>query len=145
MLPGPLEVAIAIAAVTPEANIKCIHVYELPIGYSKTGKSEKEFTEIMKANAKKSYKKFISEIDLKGVNTTIKFKLHNKPAVAIRNVVKKGNIDLIVVGARGLSEGAGVLLGSVTEQLILSTKVPIMAVKKKGEEVKFLEAFFKYI
>lgn len=140
-----MGVAIAIALTTPEAKINCLHVYGLPIGYSKTGKSDTEFAEIMKANAIKSYQKFIKKINLNGVKVTIDYILNDKAATAISTEAEKNNIDMIVVGARGLSEGAGVLLGSVTEKLILTTKIPIMAVKKKGEGIKFLKAFFKYL
>ena len=140
-----MKVAIAIASITPVASIQCLHVYELPIGYSKTGKTEKEFTAIMEENAVKMYEMFIKKIDLKGVKVSINYVLHKKPAVAIKKEIKNENTDIIIVGARGLSEGAGVLLGSVTEELILTTQIPIMAVKKKGQGIKFLEAFFKYL
>ncbi len=140
-----LDVAIAIAAASPNAIIECLHVYELPIGYSKTGKTETEFAEIMKANAKKSYVKLMDTVDTKGVSVSINYMLNKKPTRAIKKSIKKSKIDLVVVGARGLSEGAGILLGSVTEELILTTQVPIMAVKKKGEGIKFLEALIKYI
>lgn len=140
-----MGVAIAIAADTPGANIQCLHVFRLPIGYSKTGKTETEFAEIMRINAEKTYKKFIKKFNLKELNVTINYVLHNKPATAIKTVVENEAVDIIVVGARGLSKSAGVLLGSVTEDLILTTQIPIMAVKKKGEGMKFLKAFIKYI
>jgi hypothetical protein len=47
---------------------------------------------------------------------------------------------LIVIGAKGRSLAALVLLGSVTEKLIETTHVPILAVKKKGSGMGFLEA-----
>ncbi len=140
-----LNVAIAIASTQPNATIQCLHIYELPIGYSKTGKSPEEFAEIMRANTVKSYNKFISKIDLKGIKTTAAYVLNKRTAVAIKKVIKKNNIDIVIVGARGLSHSAGVLLGSVTEELVLTTKIPLMAVKNKGEGIKFLEAFIKYV
>lgn len=140
-----MDVAIAMASSNANSNIHFLHVYELPIGYSKTGKSEKEFGEIMKSNAQKAYLKFIDNVDFKGVSSTSEFILHPKPAEAIRSVINKGSTDMVILGARGLSESAGLLLGSVTENLILSTQVPLIAVKKKGEGMKFLEALFKYI
>ncbi|MCF6351690.1 MAG: universal stress protein [Cyclobacteriaceae bacterium] len=140
-----MNVAIALAATHPNATIECLHVYQLPIGYSKTGKTETEFAEIMEENAKKSWQKFIAKIDQHKLSISINYVLNNKPAMAIKAHIEKKKIDLAVVGARGLSKGAGMLLGSVTEELILTTKVPIMAVKKKGEGIKFLKALIKYI
>ncbi|MBN2439428.1 MAG: universal stress protein, partial [Deltaproteobacteria bacterium] len=47
------------------------------------------------------------------------------------------------IGARGRKAGAGVLLGSVTEHLIETTTVPLMAVKKKGTGMSILDALLK--
>ena len=70
--------------------------------------------------------------------------LEKKPAKAIEEVVKNHNIDLLVIGARGRRAGAGVLLGSVTEHLIKTTTIPILAVKKKGSGLNILEAILKF-
>jgi nucleotide-binding universal stress UspA family protein len=51
--------------------------------------------------------------------------------------------DLVVTGARGRRLGAGVLLGSVTEPLVADTDIPILAAKKKGEGMSFLEALLE--
>ena len=139
-----MEIAIALASAKGISNIQCLHVYQLPLGYYKTGKTEEEFTEIMKKNAQEKYLKFIEVIDLKGVSVDMEFVLHKNPAKAIHRMIEKEEIDLIVIGARGRNDGAGVLLGSVTEDLILSTHVPLLAVKKKGTGITFLEALFKY-
>ena len=140
-----VDVAVAFASSNPNVTIQFLHVYQLPIGYSKTGKTEVEFSEIMKSNAIKSHINFIKNIDFKEVSTEVEFVLHNKPAEAIKDAIEKDNIDLVVLGARGISENAGILLGSTTENLLLTTSVPLIAVKKKGEGLKFLEALFKYI
>lgn len=139
------EVAIAFAASKPNVSIQFLHVYRLPIGYSKTGKTDIQFGEIMKSNAIKSYIEFIKKIDLKEVSSTVEFILHEKAAECIKSTIEKDRIDLVVLGARGMSENAGILLGSVTENLLLTTDVPLIAVKKKGDGLKFLEALFKYI
>ena len=135
-----MDVAVAFATAKGISTIQCLHVYQLPVGYYKIGKSEEEFAAIMKKNARESYQKFISGIDLKSISVIPEFVLHKKPAKAIREVVEKEHIDMIVIGARGRSAAAGVLLGSVTEDLIFSTFVPLIAVKKKGTGMKFLQA-----
>lgn len=139
-----LDIAVAFATARGISNIQCLHVYQLPLGYYKTGKTEEEFAEIMRRNAQESYQKFISGIDLKGILVTPEFVLHKNLIKAIRGVIEKEQIDMIVIGARGRNAGAGVLLGSVTEDLIFSTHVPLIAVKKKGTGITFLEALFKY-
>jgi nucleotide-binding universal stress UspA family protein len=47
------------------------------------------------------------------------------------------------MGARGRKAGAGVLLGSVTEHLIKTTTVPLMAVKEKGTGMGLLDALLR--
>lgn len=51
---------------------------------------------------------------------------------------------MIVIGAKGRSLAASVLLGSVNEKLIETTHVPILAVKKKGSGMGFLEALLAH-
>lgn len=140
-----LELAVNLASTNGISAIHCLHVFRLPIGYYKTGKSEKEFTEIMIKNAKKDFARFISNLDLKGIEVKPIFMRHDKPAQAIQSEVEKNQIDMIVLGARGRNAGAGLLLGSVTENLILKTQVPIMAVKNKGTGLSFLEVLLKYV
>ena len=45
-----------------------------------------------------------------------------------------------MIGARGRTGAAGVLLGTVTEQLIRKSPSPVLAVKKKGECLGVLRA-----
>ena len=45
-----------------------------------------------------------------------------------------------MIGARGRTGTAGVLLGTVTEQLIRKSPSPVLAVKKKGECLGVLRA-----
>jgi hypothetical protein len=144
-------VAVAFASAKGIDEIRCLHAYNVPIGYYKTGKSFEQFAEIMKGHAEKNYKNFLqTEVcqigsvcqikDLKGIKVTPLFILEKKPAKAIEEVIKNHDIDLLVIGARGRHAGAGVLLGSVTEHQIRTTTVPILAVKKKGTGMNLLDA-----
>lgn len=140
-----LELAVNLAFANSISAIHCLHIFQLPIGYYKTGKNQEEFTEIMKKNAKKDYTRFISNINLKGVEVKPIFMLHEKPAQAIQSMIEKNQIDMVVLGTRGRNAGAGLLLGSVTENIILSSQIPIFAVKKKGTGLSFLEVLLNYV
>ena len=124
-------------------EIYCLHVYSVPMAYYKTGKSYEQFAEIMKGHAERYYKEFIKKVDLKGLTAVPIFKLEKKESRGIEGVIKEHGISLVVIGARGRKAGAGVLLGSVTEHLIETTTVPLMAVKKKGTGMSFLDALLK--
>lgn len=132
---------LAIAAEIPK--LVCLHAYRLPLGYYKTGKSESQFDEIMLNNARTNFKDFMHKKDMGGIAVTSLFVKDKSPANAIRSVVAKNKIDLIVIGARGRGAGAAALLGSVTENLIQTADVPVLAVKKKGAGMRFLDALFQ--
>jgi nucleotide-binding universal stress UspA family protein len=139
-----LDTAIAIASASSGIQeIHCLHVYSVPLGYYKTGKSYEEFAEIMKGHAEKKYQEFMKNIDLKGFTATPIFKLEKKEYKGIEEVIKEHEISLLVIGARGRKAGAGVLLGSVTEHLINTTTIPLLAVKKKGTGLGLLDALLK--
>jgi nucleotide-binding universal stress UspA family protein len=138
-----MEVAVGLASVSGTPEIHCLHVYDVPIGYYKTGKSYEEFAEIMKGHAEKNYQEFIKKVDLRGITATPIFKLEEKEYRGIEEVIEEHGIDLLIVGARGRKAGAGVLLGSVTEHLIQTTTIPLLAVKKKGTGMSLLDALLR--
>jgi nucleotide-binding universal stress UspA family protein len=139
-----LEVGISIGLASKGIKqIYCLHVYSVPIGFYKTGKTYEEFAEIMKGHAQRYYAEFIQKVDLKGLAAVPIFKLEKKESRGIQEVIEEHGISLVVIGARGRKAGAGVLLGSVTEHLINTTTVPFMAVKKKGAGMGLLDALLK--
>ncbi|MFB0532214.1 MAG: universal stress protein [Desulfatiglandales bacterium] len=139
-----MDAAVAIASASVGIQeIYCLHVYSVPIGYSRTGKSYRQFAQIMKGHAEKNYQEFIRKIDLKGLSVTPIFKLEKKAYKGIEGVIKDLQKCLLVIGARGRKAGAGVLLGSVTEYLIRTTTTPLLAVKKKGTGMGLLDALLK--
>jgi nucleotide-binding universal stress UspA family protein len=135
-----LEIALSVALAGNLGALSALHVFKVPIGYHKSGKTYEEFAKIMKKNARDEFKEFKKGMDLKGVKVTPLFVLNDNPAKAIKAVAKRKKTDIIVIGAKGRSLAALVLLGSVTEKLIETTPIPILAVKKKGEGMGFLKA-----
>jgi hypothetical protein len=61
-------------------------------------------------------------------------------AHAIGRVAQRISADLIMMGTRGRSRSAAILLGSVTEATILQTRLPLLAVKHYGARMGLLEA-----
>jgi nucleotide-binding universal stress UspA family protein len=129
-------------AFTESAGLKtftCLHVYDVPTGYYKTGKSYEQFAEIMENNATHQFIAMMKLLDMKDVNPDLELVLNKKPARAIAEYVQKSGIDLLVMGARGRARGADILLGSITEQIIQSVNIPVLAVKKKGAGMDLLD------
>lgn len=135
-----MEMGIAFACAAGLPEILCLHAYQVPLGYFKTGKNREEFAEIMLNNARENFQRFIRQFDLKGINVREEYVLENDVAKAIREAAVREAIDLIIVGSRGKSASAAVLLGSVTEDLIASTPIPMLDAKPKGTGVGLLDA-----
>jgi len=138
-----MDVALAFASSSGIKKIYCVHIYEVPIGYYKTGKSYEHFAKIIKGHAEKQYRDFMDKIDLKGVSVIPIFELAKQERKGIEATAKEHQADLLIMGARGRKAGAGVLLGSVTEDLIRTSNIPLLAVKKKGTGMSILDALLK--
>lgn len=127
-------------------QITCQHIYHLPSGWHTTGKSEKEFAEIMKGHAEKDYRKFLKPLgegyqDIPCIHT-----LDNNSNIAHKAYQQalKYQADIIILGSRGKTAAATVLMGSTAERLADYDKnIPLLIVKDKNENIGFLKALFK--
>ncbi|MEQ9404041.1 MAG: universal stress protein [Cyclobacteriaceae bacterium] len=135
-----LQTAMRISEMIDKAEIHCHHIYQVPIGYHKTGKSYAEFAEIMKNNAEKEFKRFTRTVDRALTYTSGLL----KDGTAAELIVDQGrSIDaqLIVMGSKGQTAGSVILLGSTAEKLIQANEFsPTLIVKKKDEHIGFFEA-----
>jgi len=119
-----------------EIEVVCQHVFRLPSGYHLTGKSEKEFADIMCSNAKDSYADFISKIDTDGVNVRVVYSrdMNDDLTSDIRDLAKEIDADGIVIGSKGRTATAALFLGSFAEKLITNTtKFSLLVVRKKKD------------
>jgi len=138
-----LDEGIALAAKAGISEIKCIHVYKVPLGFSSTGETFEEFAQAMAKNAERQFEKIEQKKKGSGVKLSPVLLLGEHPSKAIGEWVEKEPPDLLIVGARGRSAGAAVLLGSVTERLIKLTHCPLLAVKRKGAGMGVLKALLE--
>lgn len=126
----------------PEVNILTEHVYRLPLGYYKTGKSKEEFEQIMEENAKKRFKQFVKAHDLESLQMEPLFVLDDdkNPADKIIAVAREKKVDLLIICAKGHTRASSILLGSTTEKILrLDKKIPVMILKEKGETLGLLD------
>jgi hypothetical protein len=130
---------------TSKGQLELVHVYRVPIGYHKTGKSYSEFAVIMKNHAEKDYNKFFQKHDFPtNIPCTYILTDDEKYAELAYDHANKEDIDLIVIGSRGRTDVSSILMGSVAEKLVyLDSSIPILIVKLKGENMGFLDALMK--
>lgn len=139
-----LQAALTLQNVLKKAvEVFCQHIYEVPTGYHTTGKSYEEFANIMKKNSEELYDRFLKKFGLQDKKIKCHFELDkvDNTAKAIQKASIKNNANLIVVGSKGRTEAAAMLLGSIAEKLInYDHEIPLLIVKEKGENMTFIEA-----
>jgi nucleotide-binding universal stress UspA family protein len=134
-------------ALSENKNIKTtlVNVFRVPVGYNKTGKTYDEFATIMKGHAKTDFKEFIKRNNFpEDLDCQYVLDDDDSPADKIFEFADEQEADMIVMGSKGRTGLASILLGSVAEKVVkFDSKIPLMIVKEKGENMGFLKALLK--
>ncbi len=125
------------------SSVDCLSIYHVPTGYYKTGKSFEEFAGIMKGNTEKRYTEFAAKIDTAGVEVTPTYVCNEDVPEAILGHARASAADLLVIGGRGITGVAAILLGSNAEQVIRATTIPTLVVKHKGASLDVIDALLE--
>lgn len=136
-----LRTAVEIARAT-HGKIEVLNVFGLPTGFAATPTDYSFHLSVFEEAAHEECRRLIQKVDVRDVEILTRCESENDidPAAAILARQKLFDADLIVIGARGRTGAAGVLLGTVTEQLIRKSPVPVLAVKQKGECIGLVQA-----
>ncbi|HET8858770.1 universal stress protein [Marivirga sp.] len=128
-----------------KVDVSLVHVYDVPSGYHKTGKNYDEFSKIMEGHAKNDYKEFIKKNEFpEDLNCDYVLDEDNSPADKIFEFASDQKADMIIMGSKGRTGLASILLGSVAEKVVVyDSEIPLMIVKEKGENMGFLKALLK--
>ena len=126
-----------------KTEIICQNVYAVPQGYHYTGKSFKEFGELMKSHAEKDFDKFVEEINTDGIHITPIYSMDQNDNLAsdIIDLAEEKKVDGIIIGAKGRTAAAAIFLGSMAEKLInYKLKLPMMVARPKGKTAGIIES-----
>jgi nucleotide-binding universal stress UspA family protein len=134
------EAALAFARARGPAAIHCLHVYDVQPFGKDIARTYEQFAEIVRDHVEEAYRAFVNGFDLGGVSVTPDFVADGRPSKAIVSAIERHRPDLVVMGARGRTAAAAVLLGSTTERVIRRAGVSLLAVKRKGAGMGWLEA-----
>lgn len=112
-------------ALASKADVLVFHVVERFIGYAGAIESEtpEEITDLVDVTVRKLKDEGIS------ARGEIVHAVANHTAHAILSAAKEFDADVVVMGSRGLSDMAGILLGSVTHKVIHLADRPVMVVR----------------
>ncbi|WNJ17776.1 universal stress protein [Pontibacter sp. G13] len=123
----------SVAAATPGTELVLHHVYEVPSGYSKIGKTQEEFSNIMRIHAQKQFLEEQKRIESLNVPSSAVFTWNRSEASIsklVNDVAKENEADLIVVGTRGVRGLQAFFLGSVAAKLVqYCHEIPILLVR----------------
>jgi nucleotide-binding universal stress UspA family protein len=141
-----VELALKIAHANTHARVSCMHVYHVPSGYHVSGKSRSEFSEIMKKTSEKLYRQFIDTIDTQGLEVPCAMvlgDLDKVPELVNEHAAKHSNSG-VVIGSKGKTKAASLLLGSTTERFIdIGLDHPLVVAKPKNEIMDVFDAIMK--
>lgn len=140
-----MQFAVDLASKTSYVNLYCQYIYDLPVGYTSSGKSEAEYEQVMSQNAKEKYFEFIDKIDQKEQRITpvLTYAEEENAPELVYESADEINADLIVAGGRGRTFLANLLLKSFTKELFeKDAHIPLL-ILKSGEQMDFSEAVSK--
>lgn len=138
-----LQTAIDLAeALGDGAEVIAHYVYPVPAGYARVGLTFEEFSAALKDAAQDELEALMKKIEKRDVQLTTVFTEdpEDNPSATILKLIDERKVDSVVIGSRGRTGAAGIILGHVTETLIEKSPTPVLAVKKKGENIGLLKA-----
>ncbi len=114
------------------AGAELYALYVISTKYSVTTRSVKGWTDEFEEGLAKRGRAAICNVEQLGKEAGLKVKpiiLKGIPAEQILNYAEKNDIDLIVMGTKGLKGIEKFLMGSVAENVIRHSKVPVLIVR----------------
>ncbi len=133
-----MERAVAIQKENKTVDLLSAHLFAVPWGYTKTGKTFEEFAEIMKSNAHIEMAKWSHQFP---TTKAVLELAENSAQQSILDLASDRQIDLIIMESKGQSKVSYALLGSNTMKVMKANDaVPLLVVKMEGENHDFLDA-----
>ena len=134
--------AIDLAEQTEGCEVNSVHFYSIPSGYTSTGTTKLQMSNIMKKNAEANFEKQLAQIDTKNQEIVFKAMMQtDKSAEMVKKVVRKFDYDMLMIGSKGRTFAASIFLGSFAEKVIMKgIKTPLYICKQARETLGILEA-----
>ncbi len=136
-----LEVAAGIAK-RQNAEIVVLHMLALHESYLTSDEKNQTFNEIYFTKlTKEKFEKFLAKDYLKDIRVTEAVK-YTKAFSQIDDVANEYRAELIVMGSHGASGLKEIFVGSNTEKVVRTAKVPVLVIKERMPDFKIEKAVF---
>ncbi len=136
--------ALEFAHLIPNSTVYSQHIFNVPVGFHKSGKSFDEVAAIMKKHAITRYREFEQNIENPDdVYITPIFTLNKKsdPATLVQKTADSMQAKMVIVGSKGRTFAASIFLGSFAECLVREqADVPLLVIKRKNENMDVIDA-----
>lgn len=122
------------------ARVLVHHVYRLPVHYFPVIEDQKDLKHKVKRQSRQELERFLQRLEIPANQVEASFGVDDGQGIAhqIYTEAIYRDVDLIVVGSKGRSDAAALLLGSVAESIIQEEQqIPTLVIKNK-ERVKGL-------
>jgi nucleotide-binding universal stress UspA family protein len=133
-----LRVGASLTKLAGRAECLALHVY-----FNEARTTFEEYDRILRGQEHEAFRLFVTPLDLQGVRVTPLLEEGVNPAHVINRVVDRLGCDLVVMATRGRSRSAAIFLGSVTEETIVDTRVPLLVVKHYGAQMGIFRALLE--
>lgn len=130
-----------------QLTVICQILYDVPTGYTKSGKSYEAFAEVMRAQAERKFEAFVQKQFGEHpafIETRYTLDRDHHPADDIYQLAHKEGVDLLLVGSRGRGTGAAFLLKDVAERLFCcNDALPLLIAKRKQTSLNLFRALLE--
>jgi nucleotide-binding universal stress UspA family protein len=130
-----LSVATAVARAARIERCQVLHVR-----FDSTIAAYEEYGEAADAREHEAFAIFAARVDTHGVALDPILLESADVTASILRVAANQRSDLIVMGTRGRSNAAAVVLGSETDHVLMASPIPVLAVKHFGSRLRLLDA-----
>ena len=137
-----VDVALAFAEASALEEVHLLHVYDVPTTCLKLGLTYEQFRTNIRQHAEERFRTFAERLPTRGLRLVPHLVRGEDVTRTVHEQAEALGANLVVIGTRGRSASAAILLGSTAERVVRTARVPVVAVKRKGATIGLLEALF---
>jgi len=133
-----LRVAATVGQCLGVPELHAIHVY-----FDEARTTYEGHDEVIRGREASALAGFVHSLELNDTRIVPHYREASHPADAIRRVADEISANLVVMGTRGRSPSAAVLLGSVAQETLVASRVPVLVVRAPGPHVGLFRALMQ--